>query len=204
MLKRPLFFLLVCLMTLSFQTSKAQQFVESWDNTPNLDRHTLTLNLINPGIRYELGLFKNVSLSSSINPGLAYYTEGYVYGFVWHTQVRYYHNFKQRFDENKNIMGNSANFFSFARSAFFQPLQISTNLDFDRNSSLIFTGPTYGLQRTNSKNFNITAEIGYGYFSAFGVFNKDEMRANGHGAFLNLTFGWVPTNRKARRPIKLD
>lgn len=186
-------------------TLNAQQFVENWDdNTPNLDRHMLTFNLINPGIRYELGLFKNTSLSSSINPMLAAYSEGYTYGFAWHTQVRYYYNFKKRYDLNRAVIGNSANFFSFSRTAFFQPIQIVSNLDFDRNGSLIFMGPTYGLQRTSTKSFNLTAEIGYGMYDAYGVFNKDDAFASGHGFLLNLTFGWVPTNRKRRKPIQLN
>ena len=185
-------------------STKAQQFVESWDNTPNLERHQVTFNLINPGIRYELGLIKNVSLSSGINTALAYYSEGYTFGFAWHTQIRYYHNFKKRYDLEKNVMGNSANFVSFARTAFFQPIQIMTDLDFDKNGSIIFYGPTYGFQRTNSKNLNITAEIGYGWYDAWGVFNKADNYASGHGFLLNITVGWVPTNRKSRKPIKFD
>lgn len=182
----------------------AQQFVESGDNTPNLDRHMLTFNLINPGIRYELGLIKNVSLSSGINPALAYYSEGYTFGFAWHTQLRWYHNFKKRYDLERNIMGNSANFFSVARTAFFQPIQIATNLDFDKNASIVYIGPTYGFQRTYKHNLNVTAEFGYGWYDAFGVFSEQNKLANGHGLLLNITVGWVPTNRKARRPIKLN
>lgn len=183
---------------------KAQQYVESWDNTPNLERHQLTFNLLSPGIRYELGIIKNVSVSSGINTALAYLSEGYSFGFAWHTQIRYYHNFNKRYDMNKNVMGNSANFVSFARTVFFQPIQIASDLDFDRNASLIFWGPTYGFQRTNSKSFNFTAELGYGFYESYGVFNKDNENVSGHGFLLNITFGWVPTNRKSRRPIQLN
>lgn len=197
--KGHLFFILFLILSISM---KAQQFVESSDNTPNLERHQLTLNLINPGFKYELGLIKNVSLSSGVNSALAYYSKGYTFGFAWHTQIRYYHNFKQRYDVNKNVMGNSANFISFARTAFFQPIQLITDLDFDKNSSIIFHGITYGFQRTNSNNFNITAELGYGLYDAFGVFTSSSSTqlANGHGFLLNITFGWVPTNRKSRMP----
>jgi hypothetical protein len=200
MYKKSHLFLGVVLL-LSIETS-AQQFIESTDNTPNLERHQLTLNIINPGFKYELGLFKNVSLSSGVNTALASYSEGYSFGFAWHTQIRYYHNFKRRYDLKKNVMGNSANFVSFARTAFFQPIQLLTDLDYDKNSSIIFYGLTYGLQRTNINNFNITAELGYGYYDAFGVFPSPSSNqlANGRGFLLNITFGWVPTNRKSRMP----
>lgn len=178
----------------------AQQFVESSDNSPNLERHQLTLNLINPGFKYELGLIKNVSLSSGVNSALAAYSEGYSFGFAWHTQFKYYHNFNSRYNQDKNVMGNSANFVSIARTAFFQPIQLVTDLDFDKNSSIIFNGITYGFQRTNSNSFNFTAELGYGFYEAFGVFNSANQLANGHGFLLNITFGWVPTNRKSRLP----
>ncbi len=202
-MRRKIYALFVLLLFLVME-AQSQQFVESWDNTPNLDRHMLTFNLINPGIRYELGLFKNVSLSSSINPALSYYNEGYSFGFAWHTQVRYYHNFKKRYDLNRNVAGNSANFLSFARTVFFEPIQVVTNLEFDRYGSIVFLGPTYGLQRTNKNNFNITAEIGYGIYQAVGVVNKQDKIADGHGFLVNVTFGWVPTNRKRRKPLKLD
>lgn len=185
----------------------AQQFVEGKDNTPNLERHQFTLNLINPGFKYELGIIKNVSLSSGVNTALAYYSEGYSFGFAWHTQFRYYHNFKKRYDLEKNVMGNSANFVSLARTAFFQPVQLVTDLDFDKNSSIIFYGITYGIQRTIRNNFNFNIELGYGLYDAFGVFTSPSSNelAKGNGFLLNITFGWVPTNRKSRLPpIILD
>ena len=101
-------------------------------------------------------------------------------------------------------MGNSANFASFARTVFFQHVQIASDLDFDKNGSVIFYGHTYGLQRTTKNNLNLTAEIGYGWYDAYGVFNADDDFASGSGFLLNITIGWVPTNRKSRRPIKFD
>jgi hypothetical protein len=181
--------------------SEAQQFIENWDGTPNLERHQVTFNFFVPGIRYELGLFKNVSISNSFSPGLAYYQEGYTFGFVWHTRVRYYHNFKTRYDMNKKVIGNSANYIAPARSVFWQPLQISNNLDGQKNFSLAFYGLLYGLQRTNEKGFNTTLEFGFGYYDGFGV-------PSGYGPLFNFTFGWVATNRKSRKttvePVLLD
>lgn len=187
----------IALTFLFISSAKAQQFVESWDGKPNLERHQVTFNFLLPGIRYELGLLKNVSVSTSFSPGLAYYQEGYSFGYVWHTRLRYYHNFETRYDVNKKVMGNSANYFAAARSVFWQPLQITNNLDGQKNFSLGFHGAVYGIQRTNEKGFNFNIELGYGYYDGFGV-------PSGHGPLLNFNIGWVATNNKSRRPIKFN
>jgi hypothetical protein len=184
-------FFLLCLPT------KAQQFVESWNGAPNLERHQLTLNFISPGIRYELGLFKNVSISTSFSPGLASYEEGYSFGIAWHTRVRYYHNFKIRYDFSKKVIGNSANYIAPARTVFWEPLQFSNNLDGQDEFSIAFYGAVYGLQRTNNKGFNSTIELGFGYYDGIGV-------ASGYGPLINFTFGWVATNRKSKKVIKVN
>ncbi|GAA0758641.1 hypothetical protein GCM10009433_16030 [Psychroflexus lacisalsi] len=175
--------------------TKAQQYVESWDGTPNLERHQFTLNLL--GIRYELGLFKNVSISSSLAPGLATYEEGYSFGLAWHTRVRYYHNFKKRYNFGMEVVGNSANYFGPARTLFWEPLQLADNLNDIGEFSLAFYGGVYGWQRTNKKGFNTTFEIGLGYYDGIGV-------SSGFGPLLNFTFGWVATNRKSKKVIKVN
>jgi hypothetical protein len=185
------------LLFLLCTTTKAQQFVESWDGVPNLERHQLTLNFMGPGIRYELGLFKNVSISTSISPGLATYEEGYSFGLAWHTRVRYYHNFKTRYDYGMQVVGNSANYIAPARTLFWEPLQILDNLNGQNNYSLAFYGGVYGFQRTNEKGFNTTIEFGFGYYDGVGV-------DSGYGPLINFTFGWVATNRKSRKTIKVN
>lgn len=175
--------------------SKAQQFIESWDGVPNLERHQLTLNLI--GVRYELGLFKNVSASISIAPGLATYEEGYSFGLAFHTRVRYYHNFKTRYNYGMEVIGNSANYIAPARTLFWEPLQVANNLNGIDKFSLAFYGGVYGFQRTNEKGFNTTLELGLGYYDGFGV-------PSGFGPLVNFTFGWVATNRKSRKTIKVN
>jgi hypothetical protein len=183
--------LLLCLS----MTSKAQQFVESWDGAPNLERHQLTLNLI--GFRYELGLFKNVSISSSIAPGLATYEAGYSFGLAWHTRVRYYHNFKKRYNFGMEVIGNSANYIAPARTVFWEPVQLVNNLDDIGQFSLAFYGGVYGWQRTNTKGFNTTFEVGLGYYDGIGV-------SSGFGPLFNFTFGWVPGRKKSNKIIKVN
>ncbi|MEO0572607.1 MAG: hypothetical protein AAF039_12955 [Bacteroidota bacterium] len=160
----------------------------------NLERHQFTLNLFGPGFRYELGLFRNVSVSTSFTPGLATYEEGYTFGFAWHTRIRYYHNFKTRLDINKNIVGNSADYLAPARSVFWGPLQLSDNLNGPDDFAVAFYGGVYGIQRTYKKGFNFNAEVGFGYYRGDGV-------PDGYGPLLNFTFGWVATKRKNKNPF---
>lgn len=191
------FYFACCFVLIVTFSAQSQQFVESWDGTPNLERHQLTLNFISPGIRYELGLFKNVSVSTSFSPGLASYQEGYSFGIAWHTRVRYYHNFKTRYDFSRKIAGNSANYIAPARTVFWEPIQFSNNLDGQDKFSLAFYGAVYGWQRTNSKGFNTTIELGAGYYDGIGV-------PSGYGPLINFTFGWVPTNRGSDKIIKVN
>lgn len=184
----------LCVIISTFNV-KAQQYVESWDGTPNLERHQVTLNLI--GIRYELGLFENVSISSSLAPGLATYEEGYSFGLAWHTRLRYYHNFRKRYNFGMEVVGNSANYLGPARTLFWEPLQLADNLNDIGEFSLAFYGGVYGWQRTNRKGFNTTFEIGLGYYDGIGV-------SSGFGPLLNFTFGWVPTNRRSKKVIKIN
>lgn len=160
----------------------------------NLERHQFKLNLFGPGLSYELGLFKDVSASTSFGPAIAFYQEGYTFGFAWHTRLRYYHNFKRRVDMRKNVSGNSGNYISAARSIFWGPLQILNKLDGPDDFGLAFYGAVYGIQRTYPKGFNFNVELGAGYYRGDGVLN-------GYGPLFNFTFGWVATKRKSRKPV---
>lgn len=186
--------LLICLSLISFYSLDAQRLSEKGAGIINLERHQFTINLLGPGLRYELGLLRNISVSSSFTPGLASYQEGYSFGFAWHTRIRYYHNFNSRLDINKNIVGNSADYLAPARSVFWGPLQISNNLDAPDDFAIAFYGGVYGIQRTYRKGFNFNAEFGFGYYRGDGV-------PDGYGPLINFTFGWVATKRKKRSPF---
>ncbi|MGD1946879.1 MAG: hypothetical protein ACFB0A_11620 [Croceivirga sp.] len=104
----------------------------------NLERHQFTFNLFGPGFRYELGLIRNVTASTSFSPAYASYQEGFTFGYSWHLRLRYYHNIQKRLDINKNIIGNSANYFAAARSIFWEPLQIIENMPNTRDWAFAF------------------------------------------------------------------
>ena len=157
----------------------------------HLERHQFQLNLLSPGFTYELGLFKNQSVSSNLGFGLATYEEGYVFGLAMNNRYRYYHNFNRRTRMDKNTSGNSGNYIAAAQAIFFSQLQISTNVDAVGDFNLGFFGMVYGIQRTYEKGFNFNVELGAGYYRGDGV-------PSGYGPLINVTLGWVATKRKKK------
>ena len=178
----------------SFQLSAQIERARSPFNLINLERHQVKLNLLAPGLSYELGIFKNVSASTSFGLGAASYEEGYTFGYAWHTRMRWYHNLERRKSLGKNVSGNSGNYFAAARSIFWAPVQLSNSLAPPNDFALGVFGGVYGIQRTTKKGFNFNVELGGGYFNGDGV-------ENGYGALFSFSFGWVATKRKSRKPI---
>lgn len=183
-------FVILACFTLSAQVNGLNE--KGW-GIVNLERHQVTLNLVNPGISYEIGLFRNVSASGSTGFGLASYEEGYAFGYALHNRVRYYHNFNRRIAMDKNVSGNSGNYFALSNTIFFSQLRVATNIEGPKDFNIGFYGVLYGIQRTYEKGFNFNAELGAGYYVGDGV-------PSGYGPLLNFTFGWVPTKRKSRKP----
>lgn len=159
----------------------------------NLERHQVKFNLFSPGFSYELGIFRNQSISGGLGLGMATYEEGYALGLTLHTRYRFYHNLKRRSANRKNVSGNSGNYIAAARSIFFSQLRLSTDIDGPDDFNLGFYGLAYGIQRTYPKGFNFNAELGAGYYQGDGV-------PNGYGPLISFTFGWVATKRKSRKP----
>ena len=157
----------------------------------HLERHQFKLNLLSPGFTYELGLFKNQSVSSNLGLATATYVEGYVFGLAMNNRYRYYHNFNRRDRLGKNTSGNSGNYIAAAQAIFFSQLRISTNVEGPDDFNLGFYGMVYGIQRTYEKGFNFNLEVGAGYYRGDGV-------PDGYGPLLNFTFGWVATKRKKK------
>ena len=75
--------LVLLFFTAQIVQSQVRSIAEQGSGIVNLERHQVTLNLINPGISYEIGLFRNVSASGSTGFGLASYDEGYVFGYAY-------------------------------------------------------------------------------------------------------------------------
>lgn len=170
--------------------SHAQRTTEKGYGIVNLERHQFAFGT---GFRYEIGLFRNVSASTSLAPALAMYSEGYTFGLAWNIRMRYYHNIQERLDINKNVVGNSANYIGPARSAFFGGLQLVNNFDAPNGFDMEFFGGVYGIQRTYRSGFNFNAELGFGYY-------RSEFLPSGYGGLFSFMIGWVPPKRKAKKP----
>lgn len=158
----------------------------------NIERHQFKFDLLSPGISYELGLFKNQSVSTSLGMGLAAYEPGYVIGLAMNNRYRYYHNFNRRIDRGKNVSGNSGNYIAAAQALFFSQLRLTTNVSGPDDFNVGFYGLAYGIQRTYPKGFNFTTELGVGYYKGDGV-------PSGGGPLISINVGWVVTKRKARK-----
>lgn len=160
----------------------------------HLERHQFKLNLLSPGFTYELGLFKNQSVSTNLGLAAATYQEGYAFGLALNNRYRYYHNFNRRGRLDKNTSGNSGNYIAAAQTIFFSQLRIATNIEAPKDFNLGFFGMVYGIQRTYDKGFNFNLELGAGYYRGDGV-------PSGYGPLINFTFGWVATKRKSKEPV---
>jgi hypothetical protein len=188
--------LLLCfLFSAPFLTNgQMRKINEKGSGLINLERHQFKFDLLAPGLSYELGLFRNQSVSTNLGLGLATYQEGYAYGLAWNNRYRYYHNFKRRIDLGKNISGNSGDYIAAALAIFFSQLRLGTNIEGPKDFNLGFYGLVYGIQRTYPKGFNFTAELGGGYYRGDGV-------PSGYGPHFSFNFGWVATKRKSRKPV---
>ena len=195
MIKKLLPLFTLCFVSISYLHS--QKITEKNSGSPfaliNLERHQFNFNLLSPGFTYEIGLFKNQSASSSVGFGMATYEPGYVIGLVMNNRYRYYHNFNRRIRKAKNVSGNSGNYIAAAQAIFFSQLRLTTNILGPDDFNVGFYGMVYGVQRTYTKGFNFNAELGAGYYKGDGI-------DSGFGPMINLTFGWVATKRKSRKP----
>lgn len=186
----------LCALLLIFTSGLQAQWKERGKtfDLVHLERHQFRLDLLSPGLNYELGLFKNQSVSAGMGLTTATYGEGYALGLTLNNRYRYYHNFNRRIDRGRNVSGNSGNYLAAAQSIFFSNLRISTNIEGPDDFSLGFYGMVYGIQRTYGNGLNFNLELGAGHYKGDGVLD-------GFGPLLHFTFGWVATKRKAKVPV---
>ncbi|NVN19026.1 hypothetical protein GUA46_11795 [Muricauda sp. HICW] len=190
-MKNKYVLILLCLVS-TFVEAQWQERGGTFD-LAHLERHQFKLNLLSPGFTYELGIFKNQSVSTNLGLATATYEEGYVFGLAMNNRYRYYHNFDRRERLEKNTSGNSGNYIAAAQAIFFSQLRVATDVEGPSDFNLGFYGMVYGIQRTYEKGFNFNAEVGAGYYRGDGV-------PNGYGPLISITFGWVATKRKKKDP----
>lgn len=192
MTKKLLLYFLISVPFLA--TAQIRKINEKGNGLVNLERHQFRFDLFAPGLTYELGLFRNQSVSTSLGLGLAAYEPGYVIGLAMNNRYRYYHNFGRRLDKGKNVSGNSGDYFAAAQAIFFSQLRLTTNITGPEDFNVGFYGFAYGIQRTYPKGSSFTAELGAGYYKGDGI-------PSGYGPLISFNFGWVATKRKSRKPV---
>lgn len=193
MFKKSLLFTSSIVFLFSFFTYAQFQERGKIFDLVHLERHQFKFDLLSLGLSYELGLFRNQSVSTSLGLATATYEEGYAFGLTTNNRYRYYHNFQRRIDKGKNVSGNSGDYIAAAQAVFFSQLRISTNIDGPKDFNLGFYGMVYGIQRTFENGFNFNAEVGAGLYKGDGV-------PDGYGPLVTFTFGWVATKRKSKTP----
>lgn len=155
-----------------------------------VEKAQVKLNLFSPGVDFEIGIFKNQTVYGGLGLGFAYYQEGYAFGLALNSEYRYYYNFGNRIKKDRNISGNSGNYFAATRSIYFDPLIFATNIP-SESFNIGFYGLLHGVQRTYESGFNFDVSTGVGYYLGEGI-------PSGYGPILNLKIGWVATKRKSK------
>lgn len=185
-------FFILALFTTIFSMGQTSRISERSGGLIHLEKHQFKFDLLSPGISYEIGLFRNQTVSSSLGLATATYQEGYAFGLAMNNRYRYYHNFGRREDLGKSVSGNSGNYIAAAQAIFFSQLRLATDIEPD-DFNLGFYGLVYGIQRTYDSGLNFNVEVGGGYYRGDGV-------SSGYGPLIGINFGWVATKRKSRKP----
>lgn len=160
-----------------------------------LERNNFQLDLLLPGFQYEFGLARNLTVGANVGLSLATPTEGYSLAPAYRAFSRYYHNLKKRASQNKNVSGNSGNYFTIGFQQYFVEWEFAGNLD-NQGRDLNFLGVLYGIQRTYPNSLALGIEAGAGNYFRNG-FN------GGIGPAVNFRFSWNPFHKRKqnRTPV---
>ncbi len=158
----------------------------------NCELRQFKVNLMNPGLEYEMALGTNTTLD--IKAGLQVSLDPLVseiYGEVGFFpalagQYRYYYNFEKRQRNRRQIYGNSANYIAPAVAVFFPDTRTIANEVV--TGAFGYAGLVTGLQRSYDSGFNFSVDVGAGYY--LGQFE---------GAIYpvaNLSIGWIFSEKR--------
>lgn len=153
----------------------------------SVNKNLFKLNILAPGVVYEAGLGKKVTLNSEFNMGVGYSYDSFS-GSQWFLfpfideQVRYYYNLEKRAKKEKRTANNSGNYIAFGSTYFFESINKNEAIS-DLDGLTVST--VWGLQRTYKRNFNLNLGLGVGY-----NFSPNE-NVSGVVPVVNFTLGWV-------------
>jgi len=157
------------------------------ESTNGVEKGLFRINILNPGLEYEIGLSQNTTLNLRAGTGFAYVKSdneaAYGVFLTGEASYRHYYNFEKRASKGKNTSRNSANYISlytFYSSA--DPIIGDVRVD---ANYLMQLGPAWGFQRTYKSGLNLGMDLGAGY-----VFS-DNLNHAGVAPILNFRLGWA-------------
>ena len=158
----------------------------------NCELRQFKLNILNPGVEYEMALGTNTTfdikagLQVALDPLVSNVYEEIGFFPTLAGQYRYYYNFNKRQRNRKQIYGNSANYIAPAVAVFFPD---SRSIDNELvKGPFGYAGLVTGLQRSYNSGINFSIDVGAAYYG--GQFN---------GAMLpvaNLSIGWIISEKR--------
>lgn len=151
----------------------------------NVELHQFKINVLAPGLEYEVGIGENSTLDFKIGLQAGIQPDSYedlsdisLFAAAT-TQYRYYHNLEKRFSNRKFGYGNSGNYIAASASVFGQsPLRNTIETE-----PFAAIGPVYGIQRGISAGLTVNLELGASYY--LGDFS------GGIYPTFNFTIGWI-------------
>ncbi|MGB5553817.1 MAG: hypothetical protein WBM83_04095 [Flavobacteriaceae bacterium] len=134
----------------------------------NCELRQFKLNLLNPGIEYEMALGTNttldfkVGIQVALDPVVAEPYKDFGIFPALALQYRYYYNFEQRQRNRRQIYGNSANYVAPAVAVFSPSLGGAE--DQEVTGVFGYAGLVTGIQRSYNSGFNFSIDAGAAYY----------------------------------------
>ncbi len=158
----------------------------------NCELRQFKINIINPGIEYEMALGVNatfdikVGLQVTLDPSTSDIYQDFGFYPAVATQYRYYYNFEKRQRNRRQIYGNSANYVAPAVAVF--ALGSRTIENEVVKGAFGYAGLVAGLQRSYNSGFNFSIDAGAAYY--IGPFK------GGIYPVANLSIGWIFSEKR--------
>lgn len=158
----------------------------------NCELRQFKLNILNPGVEYEMALGTNTTLD--IKAGLQVALDPLVSNIYEEVgffpaiagQYRYYYNFEKRQRNRRQIYGNSANYIAPAAAVFFPGARTIDNVVV--KDIISYAGVVTGLQRSYNSGFNFSVDVGAAYY--IGTFKEAIYPV------ANLSVGWIISEKR--------
>ena len=158
----------------------------------NCELRQFKINLINPGVEYEMALGVNSTLDfrvawqAAIEPASAEPIKDFDFFPAITVQNRYYHNFNGRDKRGRQIYGNSGNYIAPSVAIFSPDARVINNQVIDGIHG--YAGLVYGVQRSFNSGLSFSIDAGAGYY--VGPFR------GGIHPVVNLSIGWIVSEKR--------